>query len=257
MSRLATWFLMLLVVASGPAEALADASTDADAESPEVVVPEVAEPEENGAPEESSGDTSSADTTDHGEHEHGEHEHGAGHSDGESHEAEGPNPLDFDLDLAWFTLIVFIALAALLRVIAWDPICKALDAREAGITGEIAAAAAKHDEAKALLAQHEAKIAAATDEVKGMLDEARRDAEVTKAQIIEEARQAAEAEKTRAVRDVEQARDSAIKNLAEQSANMAIDLASKVVKQEITGDRQNEIVREAIGRMASAKPSSN
>ncbi|MEM8866147.1 MAG: hypothetical protein AAGF31_11445, partial [Planctomycetota bacterium] len=112
-------------------------------------------------------------------------------------------------------------------------------------------------EAKALYAEHAAKVAAATDEVKAMLDEARRDAETTKATIIEEARAAADAEKQRAVREVEQARDSAIKHLAEESAHLAIDLASKVVKQDITSERQGEIVREAIGRMAAAEPSSN
>lgn len=175
----------------------------------------------------------------------------------EEEAAGGVNPVAVDPDLAWFTLIVFIALAALLRVVAWDPIVKALEARESNIHGEIAAAAMKHEEAKALLAEHQAKIAAATDEVKAMLDEARRDAEHTKAQIVDDARKAADAEKARAIREVEQARDAAIKHLAEESAHLAIDLASKVVKQEITAERQGEIVSEAIGRLASAEPSSN
>ncbi len=167
------------------------------------------------------------------------------------------DPLETDVDLAWWTLFIFIGLLTVLRMTAWDPIVKALAAREDGIHANIAEAAAKHDEAKALLAEHQAKISAATDDVKAMLDEARRDAEVTKSQIIAEAKSAAEAEKQRAVREVEQARDSAIKHLAEESAHLAIDLAAKVVKQDISPERQGEIVGEAINRLASAKPSSN
>ena len=167
------------------------------------------------------------------------------------------DPLLTDPDLAIWTLIIFVALLSVLRIFAWDPIVKALAAREEGISSEIDAAAAKHEAAKALLAEHESKISAATDEVKAMLDEARRDAEATKAQIVAEARGAADAEKQRAIREVEQARDSAVKHLAEQSANLAIDLAGKVVKQEITPQRQGEIVREAIGRLGSNEPSNN
>lgn len=171
--------------------------------------------------------------------------------------ANEPDPLAFDPDLAIFTFIVFIALVVLLRVVAWDPIVNALAAREEGITSEIAAAQAKHEEAKALYAEHAAKIAAATDDVKAMLDEARRDAENTKTQIIAEARAAAEAEKHRAIREVKGARDDAIKSLAEQSAHLAIDLAGKVVKQDISAERQGEIVGEAISRLAAAQPSDN
>ncbi|MEM9187098.1 MAG: F0F1 ATP synthase subunit B [Planctomycetota bacterium] len=194
-----------------------------------------------------------------GGHSGGAHSEGAHTGEGHASDASGGgvNPIAVDVDLAFFTLIVFVALAALLRLVAWDPIMKALEAREEGIAGNIRAAEAKHDEAKALYDEHAAKVAAATDEVKAMLDEARRDAEATKAAIVDEARSAAAAEKQRAIREVEQARDSAIKHLAEESANLAIDLAAKVVRQDITQERQGEIIREAIGRLGSADPSSN
>lgn len=185
-------------------------------------------------------------------HESDHADHGGDHS-----EASGPDPMVVDLDLALATLVVFIALVTLLRVVAWDPIVKALESREEGITGNIAAAEAKHEDAKRLLAEHEAKLAAAASEVKSMLEEAHRDAAATKASIIAEAQAAAEAERKRAVRDVELARDDAMKSLAEQSANLAVDLAGKIVKKEISSDRQSEMIREAIGRLGSAPTSNN
>jgi F-type H+-transporting ATPase subunit b len=180
------------------------------------------------------------------------------HADEAAHATAGeaaskPNPLAVDPDLALWTLIIFGVLCAVLYKTAWGPISKALHDREEGIANNIAAAAAKHEEAKAMLAAHEARLAAAADEVRGLLEEARRDAEATKVQIVAEAKAAADAEKQRVVKDIEQARDVAVRQLAESSAGLAIDLAKKVVKQEITSSRQDEIVREAISRFASSK----
>lgn len=197
-------------------------------------------------------------------HDHPHHEGDQGGAHGDEHDAHsdahgegGVIPHAADPDLAIFTLIVFGLLAVVLRLTAWGPIVEGLAAREKGITDNIAEAAAKHDEAKALLAQHEAKLASAADDVREMLEEARRDAEATKGQIVAEAQAAAEAERQRAIREVEQARDTAVKQLAEQSANLSIDLAKKVIQQEITPQRQGELVNEALGRMASANPSAN
>jgi len=174
--------------------------------------------------------------------------------------AEGggdPNPLGFDPDLAICTLVVFGFLLFLLNKFAWPAISSALVQREERIGNNIADAEAKHEEAKLMLAQHEAKLASAADEVRELLEEARRDAEHTKAQIIAEAKQAADQERDRAVRDVERAADSALKQLAESSANMAVDLAGKVIQQNITSEQQAQLVRDALSSLAATSPSRN
>ena len=174
--------------------------------------------------------------------------------------AEGggdPNPLGFDPDLAICTLVVFGLLLFLLNKFAWPAISSALVEREERIGNNIADAEAKHEEAKLMLAQHEAKLASAADEVRELLEEARRDAEHTKAQIIAEAKQAADQERDRAVCDVERAADSALKQLAESSANMAVDLAGKVIQQNITSEQQAQLVRDALSSLAATSPSRN
>lgn len=171
-------------------------------------------------------------------------------------EASDPNPLAIDPDLAIWTGIVFLALLAVLGKFAWPPITKALEEREKRIADHIAAAESRHEEARAVLAQHEAKLAAAADEVRELLEEARRDAERTKAQIIAEARAAAQAEHDRAVREVHQATDVAMKQLAETSAKLAVQLAGKVVQEELSATHQDRLVREAIGRLTPAATAS-
>jgi F-type H+-transporting ATPase subunit b len=176
-----------------------------------------------------------------------------------AHEAtSAPNPLVVDPDLAIWTAVVFFVLLAVLGKFAWPPITKALEEREKRIADHIAAAQSRHEEAKAVLAQHEAKLAAAADEVRGLLEEARRDAEHTKTQIIAEARAAAESEHKRAVREVHQATDVAMKQLAETSAALAVQLAGKVVAEELSPAHQDRLVREAISRLTTATtPSEN
>lgn len=174
------------------------------------------------------------------------------------HAASGVrSPLTFDPDLAWVTVIVFVGLLLFLWFFAWPPIMQALDARERSITDNIRAAEAKHEEAKQVLAQHEARLAMAKDEVRALLEEARRDADATKAAVAAEAEAAARAERERAIREIGRARDGAIRQLAEESANLAIDLAGKVVGQKLSPGNQAELVNEAMGRLAGSSPIAN
>jgi F-type H+-transporting ATPase subunit b len=175
----------------------------------------------------------------------------------EGEEGGDPNPLAVDPDLAIWTGLVFLLLFGILSIFAWPQIAAAVDERERRIADNIKAAMDKHEEAKRLFAQHEAKLAAAAGEVRELLEEARRDAEHTKVSIVAEARKAAEDERARALRDIERAKEGAIHELAVTSANVAIDLARKVVREQLTPDQQNKLVREALGKLTSTAASNN
>ena len=169
----------------------------------------------------------------------------------------GPNPLAIDPDLAIWTAVVFVLLFIILSLFAWPQIAAALDERERKITDNIASAEARLEEAKKILAQHEAKLAAAAGEVRALLEEAHRDADHTRRSIEEKGRQAAKEELDRAIREINRARDGAIEELASASANVAIDLASKVIRGKLTPDEQSKIVKDALGKLSAATPSKN
>jgi F-type H+-transporting ATPase subunit b len=182
---------------------------------------------------------------------------GPGHAAAaEDHDA-GPNPLGIDLDLAVWTGVVFVLLFLVLKTFAWPQIVLALEERERKIADNIAAAEARHEDAKRLLAEHEAKLAAAAGEVRELLEEARRDAEHTRKTIAAKGHQDAQDELARALREIERAKDAAVQELAVASANVAIDLARKVVREQITPEQQSQIVREAVAKLAVAAPSKN
>jgi len=171
----------------------------------------------------------------------------------------GPNPLAVDPDLAIWTLVVFALLFLILKKFAWPQIAAAVDERERKIAATIAAADARLEEAKRVLAEHEAKLAATAGEVREMLEEARRDADAARKRIEEEGRKAAGEEIARAAREIERAKDGALHELAVRSANLAIELGERVVREQlqISPDHQARIVRDALDKLSAATANRN
>jgi F-type H+-transporting ATPase subunit b len=169
--------------------------------------------------------------------------------------AKGPE--EFKSDLAIYTFVVFLILLAILTKFAWGPIVAGLEKREEGIAANIAAAQRSSDEAKVMLAEYEKRLAGAADQVRQMLDGARRDAEQTKLDIVAEAKEAAQLEQQRALREVRTAADQALKEISERGTNLAIDLAGKIVRAKLNPSDHSRLVQEAIAEFASSKPSVN
>jgi F-type H+-transporting ATPase subunit b len=90
-----------------------------------------------------------------------------------------------------------------------------------------------------------------------LLEEARRDAEHTKQSILAEAKAGAEAERARALHDIESATDAALKTLAERSAELAIDLAGKILQTKLTPDDHQRLIQEAMAKFPETTPSAN
>ena len=160
----------------------------------------------------------------------GELEHAA-HSD-PGFSGNNSDPLSADPDLALFTLLVFVILLIVLGKFAWKPIIEALERREQGIADHIAEAERNHNEAKALLAQYEQKLALA-------------------------AKAGAEAERARALHEIESATDAALKSLAERSAELAIDLAGKILQTKLTPADHQRLIQDAMAKFPESAASKN
>jgi F-type H+-transporting ATPase subunit b len=190
------------------------------------------------------------------------HGHGEGHSEIGANPPPGVEREDFESpaeirgDLAIWSFAVFLLLMVLLTAVAWKPIMNGLDAREKSIAEMVAATQKAHDDAKKQLSSYEQRLAEAAEEVKALLDEARRDAETTRQSIVSDARQAADEEKHRAKREIELARDDAIAQLAEKAGELAVGVAGKFIKEKITAEDQSRLVRDSIAGL-STTPSTN
>jgi len=191
-----------------------------------------------------------------GDHGHG---HGAeiGHNlpAGVSREAF-ESPAWFQTDLALWTLAVFTLLLFLLTKFAWKPIMEGLAKREQGIADTIAATQSANEEARRLLASYERRLAEASDEVRGMLEEARRDSDATRQTIIAEARKAAEEEQARAKREIGLATDEALSTIAERAGELAVGVAGKFLREKLGTEEQARLVRDSVASI-TARPSMN
>lgn len=163
------------------------------------------------------------------------------------------NPVAPDLVVAVATVVVFGLLVVILSKTAWKPILKTLKAREDGIREQIEGAERANAEAKALLEEHQRKMAAAADEARAVVEQGKRDAEALGAKIHAEAQADAASERERAVRDIGLAKDQAMKELYEQVAGLATDVAGRILQQKLDPAAHRKLVDDAVTAFESSR----
>lgn len=145
-----------------------------------------------------------------------------------------------------WTTIAFLTVLFILRKFAWKPILKGLKDREESIDNALSAAERARNEMANLQADNERLLQEARVERDRILKEARdmRDSMVNDAKgkaqeeadrMITAAREAIANEKNRAVAE-----------LKNQVANLSIEIAEKLVRQNLSGDAANQELAEKL-----------
>ena len=160
------------------------------------------------------------------------------------------NPMAWQTDLAIWTAVVFLGLVAVLGRFAFGPIAKALDERERTEIERRAALEKANADARALLDEYRGKLDESAEEARRVVAEARADAEKMAREIVAEAKEAAAKERERALKDVEIATDGALQTLAAKSAELATNLAGKILKETIDPTRGERLLGEAVDELA-------
>ncbi len=163
-----------------------------------------------------------------------------------SHESAPANPLEWKSDLALWTAVVFLVMLFVLWKAAWKPIAQGLDKREKSVADQIAQAERNNQEAQQLLAAHQQKLDGAQDEVRAILDRARRDAEQAGREMLEKTREEVQREHQKALREIDAAAAVAMKDLAQLSADLAVQLAGKIVRGNLKPVDHAELIDEAL-----------
>jgi len=167
------------------------------------------------------------------------------------HGGDEANLFAGDLGNAIFTLIIFLLVLFVLARFAWNPLLKALQNRERYIRESLESARRDREESERRLREYETRIARAHEEALAIIEEGRRDAESVKRRIEEEARKNADALIERARREIGIARDSALKDLYEQSAQLAITMAGSVLRRQISPEDQERLIGDALSELQS------
>ena len=122
------------------------------------------------------------------------------------------------------------------------------------IASQIAEAQRKNEEARQLLVDYEKKLSAAQDEVRGLIEEGRRAAEKVGQQLVDKAREEAGIERQRAVQQIESATMAALKELADRSATLAVDLAGKIVGSQLKAADHSRLIEQAVTEFTRSRP---
>ena len=151
-----------------------------------------------------------------------------------------------DLGNAIWTLVIFVLVVVVLGKFAWGPLLNALQQREQFIRNSLQEAKDDREAAEARLREYETRLQEATNEATQIVEEGRQDAERAKARIEETARTEADKMLERARREIDLARQSAIKDLYATSAELATDIAEKVLKRELSSQDHERLIQESI-----------
>lgn len=170
------------------------------------------------------------------------------HAAGEPHHPEGP--IEWDSDLALWSLVSFLIILALLAKFAWAPLSDGLNKREGRIRQDIAAAEAARRKAEAMLAEYEGRLEAVQGEVREILAEARRDADVARQNIIADAQREAAATQRRAVEEIERAKQQALKELADTLAADVALATEHILGRTVNDQDQDRLIEEALTQLA-------
>ena len=154
-----------------------------------------------------------------------------------------------DLWQAGFTITVFVGLVVVLGLFAFKPILQGLQRREKFIRDSLTSAKRDREEAEARLKELTEKLDKARHEAGAIVDEGRRAGEAVKRRMEEEARRNGEAMIERAKREIGIARDTALRDLHEESAKLAMDMAGAVLKRQLTPEDHRRLVGEALARI--------
>ena len=169
-------------------------------------------------------------------------------------EAAANNPFAGDIGNALWTVVIFVLVLVVLGKYAWGPILSNLQARETFIVDSLEKAKKDRDAAEARLREYEEKLAASRAEASAIVDEGRRDADVVKRRIEEDARQEADRMIERARREIQIATETATKELYTLSARLATEMATRIVRKELTVQDQERLIAESIDALNASRP---
>jgi F-type H+-transporting ATPase subunit b len=100
-----------------------------------------------------------------------------------------------------------------------------------------------------LLADYRAQLDRARQEATALVEEGRRDGNVVRQRIQEETKREAAEMLERARREIKLATDTAVKEIYDQTAELAVQVAGRIIQKELSAGDHQELVAESLNRM--------
>lgn len=143
----------------------------------------------------------------------------------------------------------FLILLILIRVFAWKNITGIFEKRAAKIAGDLDEAAAKTQAAEDLVQQRQDELVAGRLESKKIIQDAVERAKVEKKHILEQADVEVDAMKKKAELEIAADKREAQETLRVQVANLAVDLAGKIILEDLDQQAHSDLINRYIDRL--------
>jgi len=157
-----------------------------------------------------------------------------------------------DLGQAVAALLIFAGLLFVLGRYAWKPVIEQIRRREQDISSAIEGAKKRESEAEELLRLYREQLDSADADAEALLQQTRKEAAETREQILQAARQEALQAGASARQEVERAREAALRDLYGTSAELAAEMAERILHKKIDDEEARRLIDEAMADVRQA-----
>ena len=155
-------------------------------------------------------------------------------------------------ELGIWTLVVFALLFFILKKVAWGPILDGLRKREETIQGALTDAQKARDEAKGVRDQVQRRLDQIGEEIRNLMDDARRKAEGLAADLTAKARQEIQADRDRLLPRNRGGKRQGIARILGQTAQLATLVSAKTIRRQLNQEDHRRLVDEALVELRQA-----
>jgi len=174
--------------------------------------------------------------------------HGAAAAHGEAHGYSG-----LASDLPFWGIIAFVGFIFAIKKLGWGSFTSGLADREAEELRLISEAEALRRQAAEQLTTHRGKMEALDEEMRGVLDEAERDAAHTRRDIRAVADREAANARARADLEVSRVKDQTLSELFEGFSQRVIDATQQKLRGGLNPAQQDKLIDEALAEFATGQ----
>lgn len=172
----------------------------------------------------------------------------------QEHEAGGGGGLmSLQVNLMFWTLLIFVVLYFILSKFAFGPITAAVEAREKALEKAIEDAKRDREEAAKLLQSHQQALEAARGEAQKLIADGRAVAEKMRADLLEQTRREQQDMLERARREIESEKSKAVAQLRREAVDLALAGASKAIEQNLESEKNRKLVESYLASLGTVE----
>ncbi|MDI3298836.1 MAG: F0F1 ATP synthase subunit B [Bacillota bacterium] len=165
-----------------------------------------------------------------------------------------PNGIvSIDWNLVVWSIVNFVVFFGLLTYFGWKPLLRMLEEREKRIAGDLAHAENEREAAAKARHEYEQRLRDAQAKVEEMLNQAQATAAQLREQQLRQTQEEAAAILARAEQAIARERDEALAQLRREVADLAVEVARRVIERDFGEEDQRRLAREFVEEIGATR----